>query len=199
MRANPTQKFLRGSIVLLLLVALEGILPAKMMAQGHSPDQFLETAGSYDIGVTAVPSTLSLGRVQFVVTVLDSATRQPVPDASVLLRVKHELDEAGGWGLAVNTTGIPERYDAQMNLDKPGVWEVNVEVASSLGKVSVEIPSVVIRSPRNYSDGTFVFAGIMIVLTGGFGYLWWSTRREERKRSAEYSTADTQSHQLTQS
>ncbi len=105
-------------------------------------------------------------------------------DANVVLRVKHELDEAEGWGLAVHTTAIPERYDAQMNLDRPGVWEVNVEVDSSLGIVSVEIPSVVIRRPRTYTDGTFVFAGIMVVLIGGFGYLWWS-QRKQRKPSAE--------------
>ena len=84
----------------------------------------------------------------------------------------------------MHTTAIPERFDAQMNLDKPGVWEVNVEVASSLGKVSVEIPSVVIRRPRTYTDGSFVFAGIMVVLILGFGYLWWS-QREQRKHSAE--------------
>ena len=103
--------------------------------------------------------------------------------ASVVLRVKHELDEAEGWGLAVHTTDVPERYDSQMNLDKPGVWKVNVDVSSSLGKVSVEMPPVVIRGPRNLTDGTFVFARVTLVLILGAGYMWWSIRREQRKRS----------------
>ena len=70
-----------------------------------------------------------------------------------------------------------------MNLESSGVWRVDVEVSSDLGKVSVEAPSVVIPGSPNLTAGSFVFLGVSLVLILGVGYLWWSTRREQRKRA----------------
>ena len=101
MEAKTNRRIGGATIVLVFILVLAGFLPAKILAQGPSQEQFLETVGPYEIGVTAVPSTLSLGRVQFIVTVLNSATRQSVPDATVTLRVKHgddKLDAAKGEG-----------------------------------------------------------------------------------------------------
>ena len=183
MGAKSKRRIGGASIVLVFILVLGGFLPAETLAQGHSKEQFRETIGPYEIGVAAIPSNLSLGRVSFAVTVLDAATGQPVRDARVVLRIKHVSDATEGWGLAVRTTDIPGRYDAQMNMDTPGVWEVNVEVSSSLGRVSVETPPVVVPGSRNFSAGTLVFAGVFLVLILAWGYLWWSIRRQQRKRS----------------
>lgn len=66
-----------ASIVLVFILVLGGFLPAKILAQGHSKEQFRETIGPYEIGFAAIPSNLSLGSVSFAVTVLDAATGQP--------------------------------------------------------------------------------------------------------------------------
>ena len=184
MEAKTKGRIGEARIALVILLVIAGILPASILAQGHNREPFRETAGPYEISVVAIPSNLSLGRVSFAVTVLDAATGQPVTDASVVLQVKHVSDATEGWGLAVRTTDIPGRYDAQMNMDTPGVWRVNVEVSSSLGKVSVETPPVTAPTGSYFSAGTFIFYGVSLILVLGVGYLWWSIRRQQRKRSA---------------
>ena len=98
------------------------------------------------------------------------------------------MEDTEGWGLAVRVTDIPGRYDAQMNLEAPGVWRVNVEVSSSLGQVSVEIPPVTVPAERGPSQGSIVFLVVFWVLVLGALYVWWSARREQRKRVAHLSS-----------
>ncbi len=174
---------------MLILAPMVGALAlSPALAQENGDEPFTTSAGPYQIEVWAVPSNLSLGQVIFAVKVLDSATKEPVPDPRVTIRVRHELEDTEGWGLAVRTNDIPGRYDAQMNLEAPGVWRVNVEVSSSLGQVSVEIPPVTVPAERGPSQGSIVFLALFWVLVLGALYVWWSARREQRKRAAHLSS-----------
>lgn len=47
----------------------------------------------------------------------------------------------------------------------------------------METPPVVVPGSRNFSAGTLVFAGVFLVLILAWGYLRWSIRRQQRKRS----------------
>ena len=137
-------------VVLMLILAVRLIALPIAVAQ--------EESSEYEIEIAAGASTLSLGKVIFTVMVLDAAEGQPVPDAKVVIRVKHVSDGDEGWGLAVRTTNTPGRFDAQMNMNNPGVWNVNVEISSSLGEVSVEGPPVTVPKARSLTQRAVSFS-----------------------------------------
>ena len=143
--------------------------------------RFRQITGPYDIKVAIVQSGLSLGTTLIAIYVIEEATGQPVPDARVLLRTKHEDRDTEGRATAHNTPQEPERYDAQMTLDAPGSWLVTVEIASALGNVALEVPPLNVEETRKISGGTFVFVGIFLVIIAGAVYLWWSTQRRQRR------------------
>ena len=145
--------------------------------------RFRESAGPYDISVALIQSGLSLGKTLFAVTVVEAASSNPVPGATVLLRIRHEGSGKRSKATAHNTPNAPERYDAQIDLDAPGTWHVSVEVDSSLGKVAAEFVQLEVPATRKITGGTFVFIGVFAVILAGAGYLWWSTRRDRRRRS----------------
>ena len=157
--------------------------PVTLVAQPpeNGVQRFRQIVGPYDIKVAIVQSSLSLGTTLMAIYVVEEATGQPVPDARVLLRTKHEDRDSEGRATAHNTPQEPERYDAQITLDAPGSWRVTVEVASALGTVALEVPPLNVEETRKISGGTFVFIGIFLVIIAGAVYLWWSTQRRMRR------------------
>jgi hypothetical protein len=166
--------------VLVLALAAWILLPISVMAQQDNEQQITEIAGPYKIGVTTIPSTLSLGRVQFVVTVVDSASRQPIPNARVLIHTRKESEVTGGWAIALSNSEIPDRYQAIVEMDDPGIWTVQLEVSSSLGNILIDIPSVEILAARQLTAGSFVFIGVFLVLIMGSVYVWWTVGHQKR-------------------
>jgi hypothetical protein len=174
-----------GSVIILAALALGAVAPPTALAQEALPEPFRQTAGPYEIGILAAPSTLSIGEVTFVVTVADAATGQPVPDAHVVIRVEHDLAcREGCWGLGVHTTDVTREYQAVMNLDHAGEWRVAVEVTSPLGEATVEAPPVQIAQPLRSTSGSLVFVGMTVVIVLGAIYVTWTIRRAQRRRGA---------------
>ena len=147
----------------------------------YGVQRFRQIVGPYNIRVALVQSGLSLGTTLVAVYVVEEATAHPIPDARVLLRTRHEDGDSEGRATAHNTPQEPERYDAQMTLDAPGSWRITVEVASDLGTVAVEVPTLTVEETRRISGGTFVFLGVFLVIIAGAVYLWWSTKRRSRR------------------
>ena len=176
---------LLGCIIVLAALALASVSPATAQAQDPLPEPYREIAGPYELGILAAPSTLSIGEVTFVVTVIDAATRQPVPDANVVVRVEHDLAcREGCWGLAVHTTDVYEEYQAVMNLDHAGQWDVSVEVESPLGQATVQAPPVQIARPLRSTSGSLVFVGMTVVIVLGALYVTWTIRKAQKRRAA---------------
>ena len=170
-----------AGVVLLALLLAWSLTTPTTQAQEDGVQRFREIAGPYEIKVAIVQSSLSLGTTLLAVYVVDQAKGQPIPDVRVLLHTKHEDGAAEGKVTAHNTPNEPERYDAQFTLDAPGIWQVTVEVDSSLGRVAVEIPPLTVAEARRISAGTFVFIVIFLVIIAGAVYLWWSTKRQRRR------------------
>ena len=84
-----------------------------------------------------------------------------------------------GRATALYTPGAPEYYKAQVNMYTPGIWRVRVEVSSSLGEISVDLPSVEVLRSRSYMSGSFGFIGVSLVLVLAGRYLWWRIRRQQ--------------------
>ncbi len=177
------------AMLLVALVMAAGIPWVSPILAQKSPDSgphglFSEIIGPYELGVIAIPSSLSIGKVTFIVFVVEAPSGEPVPNANVVIRVEHKLAEAEGYGLAVHTTDIPEQYNAIMNLDHSGEWRATVEVTSALGKVEVEVPPVVVPAQRQRTAGSLVFLGMSGVVLLGAAYVIWTVRRAQKRRNA---------------
>ena len=125
----------------LMLAVLAGMRPTLVaaQAQGSEVQRFQQVAGPYQISAAVVQSGLSLGLTLFAITVVDEATGLPIPDARVILLTKHDESGYVGKGAALNTLDNPDRYDAKLNLDSPGLWRITIDVESSKGRVAVEM------------------------------------------------------------
>ena len=169
----------------LMLAMLAGMHPTLVaaQAQGSEVQRFQQVAGPYQISAAVVQSGLSLGLTLFAITVVDEATGLPIPDAKVLLSIKHDESGYVGKGTALNTSDNPDRYDAKLNLDSPGLWRITIDVESSKGRVAVEMMQLTVPETRRITGGTYVFIGVFGVIIAGAAYLWWSTQRHRSSSS----------------
>lgn len=169
---------------LLCLLAGAGLLPERVAAQVLQPAPFQAAAGPYQLTVEERLSGLSLGRAQFLVTVREQATGRPVTDARVAVWFQSPRPKDRAQTLALSGPDTPGVYEARVNLDSPGVWQVSVEVISPLGVAVVDIPPVDVPATRRFTDGSWVFIGVTLVLVAGAGYVYWSARRAQRSAAA---------------
>jgi len=180
-------KLLAAAMVsgLLLVLAYWAFPPTSARAQDTDVQRYQEIAGAYEISVALVQSSLSLGTTLFAITVVEASNGQRVPDARVLLKIRHEAADNEITAIGLNSQVNPDRYDAVVDLDAPGTWRMAVEVDSSLGRVSVEMARLEVPETRKITGGTFVFIGVFAVLIAGVAYLWWSTKRDRRRRDQD--------------
>ena len=170
--------------VLAVLIAAWLLLAPHALAQDDGPEPLRAVVGPYEIEMLTVQSTVSVGATLIVASVIDSITREPVPDARVIFRVKHEDDKKEGWASAHNTPRSPQLYEAQLNLDAPGIWTLKVEVTSALGKATMEGEPLEVAEIRQFTSGSIVFAGAFLVLILGVLYVWWSIQQTRRRRES---------------
>lgn len=169
----------------ILIILLTGLYPGSTEAQQTGARPYYVEAGGYHIGVLSKPSGLSLGTIDYIVTLNDPQTAAPISDARVLIRaVKAEGEGQEGWANALNTPGYPDRYTARVELDEPGVWKMGVEVSGELGHVQVEAPSQVVPQPREVRSGGLVFIGAFAAIGLGAAYVIWTIRRTQKKRES---------------
>ena len=169
----------------ILIILLTVLSPGLTEAQQTGARPYYVEAGGYHIGVLSKPSGLSLGTIDYIVTLNDPQTAAPISDARVLIRaVKAEGKGQEGWANALNTPGNPDHYTARVELDEPGVWNMGVEVFGELGHVQVEAPSQVVPKPREAKSGGLVFIGAFAAIGLGAAYVIWSIRRSQKKREA---------------
>jgi hypothetical protein len=181
---DPGVKAVIAALVLVFLLAMASQSPFAASAQQSNIEPYQVTTGPYRIEVIANQSNLSLGSVRYTVMVFNAENARPVSDAHVVVRARHQEEGIEGWATALNTPVAPERYQGQIELDRPGTWMISIDVNSPLGRVAVEVPSQQVPQPRQSRAGGLVFVGISGVLIIGAGYLVWSIRRAQQKREA---------------
>ncbi|MDE2937361.1 MAG: FixH family protein [Chloroflexota bacterium] len=145
-------------------------------------------AGNYSLFVEAEASNLSLGTALVSVAVLNAATGEPVPGASVEIHTIHDVTGETGWATALPVPERPEIYRARMKLENPGAWDLSVEIDGPLGREATVVGTVAIPQPKQYWVGSVVFAGMSGVLLCGLLYVLWTIRRAQKQREAANAT-----------
>ena len=141
-------------------------------------------AGGYSLFVEAEASNLSLGTALVSVAVLNAVTGEPAPGASVVIHTRHSEHGETGWATALPVPERPEIYRARMKLERPGQWDMSVEIDGPVGRVQTRVGTVTIPQPRQYWVGSVVFAGMSLMLLCGAGYVAWTIRRSMKRREA---------------
>lgn len=165
------------ALVLLLMAPLS---PAA--AQEEDPRTMTVTAGPHRVRVVPVNINLAAGIIQMALYVTNAETGEVVPDAKVFLIAKNDEEDYEGLGIGIRSPADPERYDVRMNLGSTGEWLIGVDVSSSLGQGGASAMTFDVPALRRNTDGSLVFFGVFAVMMLGIAYLFWSTRRNNRRR-----------------
>ena len=177
----------RDIVLAVLVLALLLIAPlSSVAAQTEDPigaERGVNViAGPHAVRVVVINSNLGAGFLQIALFVTDANTGETVPDAKVVVIANNDDPTFEGWATALNSPALPQRYDVRMNLDATGEWVISVDVSSSLGQGGADALTVNVPSFNRNTDGSLVFFGVFIVLLLGIAYIFWSTKRENRRR-----------------
>ena len=168
-----------GLSILIVVMLLTAPLAS---AQEEDPRTVTVSAGPHLVRVVPVNTNLAAGFIQMALYVTNAATGEVVSDAKVVLIGKNTDEDYEGWGIALNSPGEPEKYDVRMNLGSTGEWLMSVDVSSSLGQGGGDAMIFVVPALKRYTAGSLVFFGVFALMMLGIAYLFWSTRRNNRRR-----------------
>ena len=181
-RASP-RRVMFATLIMLFAVLAAALMPALAVAQESEREEVRYT-GAHDIRVVPVNYNLAVGSAQFAVFVTDPATGAPVSDAKVVMLAESAEEGNPGWAIATNSPDSPERYVVHLKLDSTGEWSIKVDVSSSLGADLADVTTLEVPSLNRLTQGSWVFFGMFAVIMLGIAYVWWSTRRNYRRKQA---------------
>ncbi len=170
-----------SALAVVLVLLLMAPLPS-VAAQDEDPRTVTVTAGPHRVKVVAVNTNLAAGFIQIALYVTNADTGEVVPDARVLLIAKNEEEQYEAVGIALNSPAEPEKYGLRMNLGSTGEWLISVDVSSPLGQGGGSAMIFHVPALNRYTDGSLVFFGVFAVMMLGIAYLFWSTKRNNRRR-----------------
>ena len=145
---------------------------------------FNDTAGPYNVKISQSPARAVVGTIRIVVEATDAETGLPVQDA--LIRVFGTPPEAGErqYSPALNSPTDRTLYFGQLVLEDAGVWTLDVEIDSPIGR-AVAITQTTINGRARTSNGALVGTLLFALVTSGFvgGGVWlWLSSKAARKR-----------------
>ncbi len=170
-----------SALALVLVLLLMAPLPP-VAAQDEDSRTVTVTAGPHRVRVVAVNTNLAAGFIQMALYVTNADTGEVVPDARVLLIAKTEEEQYEAVGIALKSPAEPEKYGLRMNLGSTGEWLISVDVSSPLGHGGGSAMIFHVPALNRYTDGSLVFFGVFAVMMLGIAYLFWSTKRNNRRR-----------------
>jgi len=151
-------------------------------AQEEDPRTVTVTAGPHLVRVVPVNTNLAAGFIQMALYVTNAETGEPVSDAKVVFIGKNVVEDYEGWGIALNSPAEPEKYTVRMNLGSTGDWLMSVDVSSSLGQGGGDAMTFDVPALKRYTGGSLVFFGVFAAMMLGIAYIFWSTKRDNRRR-----------------
>jgi cbb3-type cytochrome oxidase subunit 3 len=142
-------------------------------------------AGPHAVRVVIINSNPAAGFIQMAMFITDASTGETVSDARVILLANNDGEDLESvWTAHKVSPNDPRRYDTRMNLGSTGDWIISVDVSSSLGQGGAEALNIQVPALKRYTSGSLVFFAIFGVMMLGIAYLFWSVKRENRRRAA---------------
>tara|TARA_B110000116_G_scaffold90631_1_gene78862 strand:+ start:1778 stop:2404 length:627 start_codon:yes stop_codon:yes gene_type:complete len=141
-------------------------------------------AGPHAVRVVIINSNPAAGFIQMAMFIADASTGETVSDARVILLANNNGEDFESVWTAHNSPNAPRRYDTRMNLGSTGDWIISVDVSSSLGQGGAEALHILVPSLNRYTNGSLVFFAIFAAMMLGVAYLFWSVKRDNRRRAA---------------
>ncbi|KAB8141520.1 hypothetical protein F8S13_19140 [Chloroflexia bacterium SDU3-3] len=158
---RPPQRWLPACLALLL--ALLGAGSAQAHGKHSSPIQtFTQMVGPYEIGVTvelppATPAPITL----------DVEVPKDIGAATIVLRAAprgQPFSDANRAEVATAATGEQPIYNATLNLDRPGDWELEIVAKGAKGEGMARVPFTITPAPlQPFSIPLYVSIGALIL------------------------------------
>ena len=185
---------LRFTLPVAILVMLLALLSAHALAQTSlaqdSDREEVHYVGDHEIRVVPTNLNLGVGSAQYAVIVTDPATGEPVSNARVVLVADSQHESNPGWAIATNSPADPAQYNVNLKLDSTGQWAISADVSSPLGADLVDVAVLEVPSVNRHTPGSLVFFGAFAAILLGIAYVWWSARRDYRRKQAARAETD---------
>ena len=171
-------------VLVLLLIVFLSVSVSTVAAQDQDERGVNVIAGPHAVRAVMINSNMAAGFIQMALFITDANTGEVVSDARVVVKAENKKEEYEGWDTAHNSPNMPDRYDLRMNLGSTGEWVINMDVSSHLGQGGATVMTLEVPALNRYTEGSLVFFGVFAVMALGIVYLFWSTRRNNRRREA---------------
>ena len=180
---NPRFTLPVAILAVLLALSLAHMLAQTVLAQDEAREE-VHHVGDHDIVVVPVNLNTAAGSAQYAVIVTDPETGEPVSDARVVLVAANANEGEPGWAIATNSPADPAQYNVNLKLDSTGVWAISADVSSPLGADLVDVTELEVPSVNRLTQGSWVYFGVFGAILVGIAYVWWSARRDYRRKRA---------------
>ena len=184
-------------LLLALIVLTAGSLPpawGRAVAHGGGVEIFRGTQGAYEIIVGMRPETPVVGSMHFSVTPRDPATKTLLLNVQITIVAHDPSGEPAYQVRAVNSPLVIEFYDANITIESPGDWTLQVKVhREALGTETFVVPLSVGEQGLTPSNvGTVVWLAVLGTLAGGAIYVWYRSRKALRGPDADQKSGSQQ-------
>ena len=147
-----------------------------------------DVVGPYTIQVQVSPVTPIPGISRFAVRVRDAVSGEDIPVAIVRIFATPSEKGEKQYSPALNSPFDPVYYLAQLDVDHPGVWAIDIEVESELG-TGATVMSILVadrsRSAESWAAGQALFALITLLFVVGISWVWYSSKKALKRRDQQ--------------
>ena len=167
-----------GLIGAAVLISFTGLKP--VFANGvTSPVVENAPAGPYEVQVGIFPGRPKMGIVHLSISMTDAEAGTTITDAVVMVMAKGpEGVPILGPFQAINTPRNPHLYEADVDLDRRGVWIVTLDMDSPLGKADLDFAVGI--SNTGGLNWAYALAGPILIVI--FGTWAWRRSRGQQTR-----------------
>lgn len=186
MRLNTGIKFFLSFITLLIFLMIynQGIV----FSDGGGGVIFNGTKGGYNFTLKSIPEDITVGTTHFTIILQDSLTSSPILDAEIIV-IAYDFEGLPTYKVrALNTPSFPEYYNTNLTIKSPGNWVLVVDITRPDYETQIfEIPVFVVdNSSTPGVAGLMVWLILVGVISTGFLYLWYSSRRMSKYRNLDH-------------
>ena len=186
----------RTSLTLGVLIALAMALAGSIAPAAAQDDDAIvgyriigeDVVGEYTIQVQVSPIVPIPGISRFAVRVRETASGEDIPDAIVRIFATPSEKGEKQYSPALNSPFDKVFYLAQLDVEHPGLWAIDVEVESELGNGATVMSILVAdrsRSAESGAAGQALFALVSLSFIVGISWVWYSSKKALKRRDQQ--------------